>query len=364
MAIPLHHVPYIEADLFGQSDAVGPVARRVERRLEEILRSERGRWLAERDELAGLFGALEEAVLGGGKRLRPAFCYWGFVGAGGDPGREAVIDAGAALELLHAFALVHDDVMDGSELRRGRPAMYRRLRRDHQRAGWTGDGRRYGTGVAVLVGDLAFAYAGACTANLPAESRWLWHELCLELTMGQYVDMQGAALADHDTARASWVAAYKSGRYTVERPLHLGASLVGLNEGLSAGYSAFGSPLGEAFQLRDDVLGVFGDEAVTGKPVGADLREGKPTLLLAFAAERSGAAGAPILARVGAPDMNEVDETRVRRLFVDSGALAAVERAIDIRVQRALRALHEVDVTPAARDALAQLAAAAAWRDC
>src|SRR4051794_38154330 len=201
--------------------------RLVECRILELLDEESRRWSHQQPELVELFDSLRRFVLQGGKRLRPAFCFWGAVGAGADPADARVRDAGSALELLHAFALIHDDVMDGSDRRRGAPSLHRTFEDHHHRRGLHGEARRFGEGLAVLAGDLAFVYADTLLDAAPPLARDVWHQLRVELTMGQWIDVVGAARRDRSPARARWVASYKSGRYTVERPLQLGAALAG-----------------------------------------------------------------------------------------------------------------------------------------
>ena len=221
--------------------------------------------------------SLRSLVMSGGKRLRPAFCFWGFRAAGGGDDDAAVIEAGAAFEMLQAFALVHDDIMDGSATRRGLRTAHLAFGDRHDAAVWRGEARRFGEGVAILIGDLAHVYADRLMADTAAPVRAVWDELRIELNVGQYLDILGTARGDTDHEGARRIARYKSGKYTIERPLHVGAALAGRLDELQASLSAYGDPLGEAFQLRDDLLGAFGEEAATGKPVGDDLREGKPT---------------------------------------------------------------------------------------
>jgi geranylgeranyl diphosphate synthase type I len=338
-------------------------ARRVEARLAAFLREHGDCWGREDPGLGTLHGLLRDFLLAGGKRMRPAFCHWGFVGAGGDPEDGDVVGVGAALELLHAFALLHDDVMDGSTSRRGRPTVHVTLAERHAACRWAGESRRYGEGQAVLVGDLAFAYADVLVQDLPRALRAVWQDLRVELTMGQYLDLAGAARRDRDPVRARRVARFKSGLYTVERPLHLGAALAGGLEELAATYSAYGGPVGEAFQLRDDLLGVFGDAGQTGKPVGEDLREGKPTLLLALATEACPAPARTLLDRVGSPDLGADEIDDLRTLFDTCGARRTVETAIERRVERALAVLDIAPIADDACDALRDLALLAAWRE-
>jgi geranylgeranyl diphosphate synthase type I len=343
--------------------AFSSIAPTIEGRIARLIGAQRRRWTGARPELAVLFDDLEAAVLAPGKRLRPLLCWAAFLGAGGNRRDTQVLDVCAALELLHGFAIVHDDVMDGADRRRGRTSLHRLLACRHRSEGWNGDAERFGTGTAVLIGDLAFLLADVLMTAQPTGVRLLWNELRLELTMGQYVDLDSAARSDHDPDRARWVAAYKSGRYTVERPLHLGATVAGASGRLVRGYRRYGAPLGEAFQLRDDVLGVFGDPAVTGKPVGADLREGKPTLLFAVATRRAGPAAQQTLARAGRPDMTEADVERVRQVMVDCGALAVVEQAITDRTEEAIGVLDTLPIEPSVAAALRSVARLAAWRD-
>jgi geranylgeranyl diphosphate synthase, type I len=332
------------------------VARRVEARLESLLAAEIGRWTALSPDLEDPLAALRRLVLAGGKRLRPAFCHWAFVGAGGDPDDPVVVDAGAAFEMLQAFALVHDDVMDGSPTRRGARTAHLRFEDRHRSDAWRGEARRFGEGVAILIGDLAHVYADRLLRDAPRPAIDVWDELRIELNVGQYLDVLGTARADTDRAGARRIARYKSGKYTIERPLHLGAALAGRTGDLQAPLSAYGDPLGEAFQLRDDVLGAFGDTALTGKPVGEDLREGKPTTLLALAAERADAPQRSVLDQAGRPQLDEESVGAVQQVLVDTGALAAVEAAIETLTADAVAALETVQLTAEARDALAELA--------
>jgi geranylgeranyl diphosphate synthase type I len=345
-------------------DAPSPtaVAAEVDAHLDAVLERERRHWSSIDPWFAEPVDLLSDFVLVGGKRLRPLFCRYGFLAGGGDPEDGSWLDVAAGLELLHAFALLHDDVMDGSDRRRGRRSLHRRLHDGHQRAGWHGEARRFGEGVAVLVGDLAFT----CADRLIRSAGWsvgrVWDELRIELMMGQYLDVVGAARGPLPTERALRVARYKSGAYTVERPLHLGAAHAGAPADVSAALRAYGRPLGEAFQLRDDLLGVFGDEAATGKPVGEDLREGKPTVLLALACQVVTADEAGLLARVGAADLADDEIAGLRELLVRCGARDEVEQMIAVRHADALAALEAAPVPEPIRDRLHELAGQAVWR--
>jgi geranylgeranyl diphosphate synthase type I len=339
------------------------VGQRAEARIVALLDAEADRWAAVDPMLGEPIGALQDLVLAGGKRLRPAFCSWAFVGAGGAPDSPLVVDAGAALELLHTFALVHDDVMDGSSRRRGMPAIHTRFMTRHDDASWRGEARRFGEGAAILVGDFAFVYADMLFADAPEPARRIFDELRVELCVGQYLDLVGTSTASSDPEQASRIERYKSGKYTVERPLHLGAALAGRLDELEGPLSAVGLPLGEAFQLRDDLLGVFGDSAVTGKPVGDDLREGKLTPLVAAAAARTDRAGAQVLQRLGRWDLTDREVQELQQVLVDCGACDEIEAAIERLVAESLAALAVTPLTAEARVALAELATYVAWRD-
>jgi geranylgeranyl diphosphate synthase type I len=357
---PSHHraAPTTSDD----DDPVAPIAAAVEARIGTLLSRHSMTWTAEQPALTALFDALGAFVAAGGKRLRPAFCYWGAVAAGGRGDEPELVDMCAALELLHAFALIHDDVMDGSATRRGAPAVHAAFASDHAAQGWAGESRRYGEGLAILAGDLAFVLADVLVEAAPPEARRIWHRLRIELVAGQWVDVVAAAGTSRSPDLARWVARYKSGRYTVERPLHLGATLAGGTH-LAAGFSAFGEPLGQAFQLRDDVLGVFGEPSQTGKPTGDDLREGKPTLLLALATERAAPADRALLARVGCADLDDGEVGELRGVFERCGARAAVEDEITRLTAVAGDALARSPVPDAVRERLLCLARRAVVRD-
>ena len=343
--------------------SLGEIARRVESRMDELLAGEFERWRRIDPQLEAPFTALRELVLAGGKRLRPAFCHWAYVGSGGDPLDPQVIDAGVALELLHTFALIHDDIMDGSATRRTMDTIHVTFERLHGQESWRGEGRRFGEGVGILVGDLAFVYADRMLAGAPSDALDIFTELRLEVNVGQYLDLVGTARGQVDEESARRICSFKSGKYTIERPLHLGAALAGELEPRRAALSAYGLPLGEAFQLRDDLLGVFGDSDVTGKPVGEDVREGKPTILFAFATRLAGAGSQSVLSRYGAPDVTAEEIAALQQLFADSGAVAMVEARIDDLVAQAVGALGDVKLEPQAVTALTELAYYVAGRD-
>ena len=343
------------------------VASAVESRIDSLLSAEIERWKAIHPDLAEPLTLLRSNVLSGGKRLRPAFCHWAFVGAGGDPENRVITDAGAALELLHSFAVLHDDVMDASRVRHGTETVHYAHESRHRDANWSGEARRFGDGVAILVGDLAFVYADLLLAGISAEANEVFTELRLEVNLGQYLDLVGTARRDSDLETARRISLYKSGKYTVERPLHLGAALAGRldgTDGLRAPLSAYGQCVGEAFQLRDDLLGAFGDPSVTGKPVGEDLREGKPTPLYALAVSRAAPSDqAPLDQLYGKADLSGAEIEELRELLTRTGARAAVEERIATRVEEGVGALRGAALEGGAAPELEALARFVAERD-
>jgi len=361
--------------------AEGPLSAadldRVRGTVESALRS----FLTEqRETLAGMATELVPvadevaAVAGGGKRLRPAFAYWGWRGFVDldDPAAEsddAVLRAVAALELVHSSALVHDDVMDAALTRRGRPATHVGFADRHGGADLDGDADAFGVGAAILVGDLALVWSdellrrSGISPDALARVRPVWDTMRTEVTAGQYLDLLRAAGGLPGPAGALTVARFKSAGYTVQRPLQLGAALACAGPAALAACTAIGLPLGEAFQLRDDVLGVFGDPAVTGKSVDDDLREGKQTLLVALTEEATDEAGRALLAGAlgnSAADPAELDG--VRALMTRSGALDRVEQRIAAQTGRAREAIAAAPLTADARAALDALAVAATTR--
>jgi geranylgeranyl diphosphate synthase, type I len=313
------------------------------------------------------------AVLAGGKRLRPSFAYWGWrsIARPGAPGERALVRAAASLELLHACALVHDDVMDASDTRRGQPAAHRQFAAIHSGQGWPGSARSFGTAGAILLGDLLLSWSeemfSSAIGELPAaRAAAASHEFDLmrtEVVAGQFLDVLAQTRGDFDPAEAVRVIEFKTSKYTVQRPLLVGARAAGADAAAVETLSRYGLALGEAFQLRDDLLGVFGDPAETGKPAGDDLREGKRTLLVALAAARADQAQAMFLRRaVGDRTLDDDGIERLRRLLIDTGAREAVERRIAARAAEAESAVAEAPITGEARRTLIQLAGAAAHR--
>jgi geranylgeranyl diphosphate synthase type I len=341
---------------------------RVEKALAGFLARQRS-LLADVDPaLRPVTDAVDAFVLGGGKRLRPAFAYWGYRGAGGDD-RDEVVSALAALEFVQASALIHDDVMDGSDTRRGVPAVHRHFASMHTDQQWAGDSDAFGTAAAILLGDLCLVWSdellhtSGLTTHELARARPDFDLMRTEVTAGQYLDVLTQATGDTSVHRASTVARYKSAKYTVERPLLMGGAIAGADERLREAYSAYGLPLGEAFQLRDDVLGVFGDPDHTGKPAGDDLREGKRTFLVAAALETAAPADAALLRRdLGRADLDDDGVTELRRVITASGALDRTERRIETLAAAALQALARARLDPEPAQVLTELADAATRR--
>lgn len=303
-----------------------------------------------------------ELVVAGGKRLRAALCYWGWRGAGGLDCDEPVA-AAAALELLHAFALIHDDVMDGSPLRRGRPAVHEQFRARHASAGWVGSAEQFGVAAAILAGDLCLVWADMMLrdSGLPAPALRrggaVYDEMRQQAIRGQYLDLVVQAEGTARAADAWRVAHAKTATSTTTGPLLFGAALAGAGRPLRHAYRAFADPLGVAFQLSDDLLGAFGDPAVTGKPSGDDLRDGKCTLLLAHAREVGGPA---IVARIDALIGSRSDSAvaELRDLVDATGSRQFAERRILELKHQALAVLDTMPVPEVPRQVLRDLATA------
>ncbi len=332
----------------------------MQARIAEILTAERRTWAALDPSLDEPLGDLADMVLGGGKRIRPAYCHWGWLLGGGDPSGGGALDGGCALEILHAFALAHDDVMDGSRTRRGVPTVWCKFVQRHRDRGWLGEDRRFGEAAAVLAGDMAIVLADRTLGRVSPETRAVWDELRTELNMGQYLDVVGGARGSVAEDEARKIIEHKTARYTVVRPLQLGAALAGRPD-LAEPLARHGRPVGMAFQMRDDVLGAFGDPAATGKPVGDDLREGKPTLLMALAKAAATPAQLAVLDAVGTATDDET-VAAVQQVIVDTGALTSLEEEIAGLLDEALAALELLPDVPAAKQALAATARFVALR--
>lgn len=327
-------------------------------------------------EYAELTAALEEFVLRGGKRIRPLFAYWGWRAVAGPDRDPDVDDVNAvrlfsALELLHACALIHDDVIDASATRRGLPTVHRFFTDLHRDRAWHGSSAQFGLSAAILAGDLSLVWADdiVATADLPAEAHVrvhkVWADIRTEVLGGQYLDIVAESSGADSVASAMTVNTYKTASYTVSRPLQLGAAAAADRPDVQAIFHQIGTDLGIAFQLRDDVLGVFGDPAVTGKPSGDDLRSGKRTVLLAEAvelAENSDPVAAKLLRTSIGTDLSEAQVRDLCQVIESVGALAAVENRIDTLNRRALGALSSAPIDQHAKIGLAELAGLASNR--
>jgi geranylgeranyl diphosphate synthase type I len=322
---------------------------------------------------ADLTAALEEFVLRGGKRLRPAFAYWGWraVADPNEPAAPSTLRLFAALELLHACALVHDDVIDDSATRRGLPTVHRLFAQKHRDRSWSGSSEQFGLSAAILLGDLALVWADdiVATADLSPDTQRrvqrVWSDIRTEVLGGQYLDIVAESSGATTVASAMNVNTYKTASYTITRPLQLGVAAAADRPDVQAIFHQVGNDLGVAFQLRDDVLGVFGDPAVTGKPSGDDLRSGKRTVLLAEAIElaaKSDPEAAELLRSSVGTELSDAQVRDLCRVIESVGALAAVEEHIELLTTRSLEAIDAAPIDAQAKAGLAKLARLAANR--
>ena len=320
-------------------------------------------------ELEPVADALGHFLLDSGKRLRPLFAAIGYLGTGEELTPE-IVRAVSSLELVHVCALIHDDVMDGSNTRRGAPAIHKQFESLHGERGLHGAGEQFGFAAAILIGDLALVWAAkmlhesGAPANQILRSLPIYDEMRVELMVGQYLDTYEQALASESVERSLKVARYKSAKYSIERPLHFGAMLSSqFRQVHIKNYSNYGLPLGEAFQLRDDLIGVFGDPLVTGKPAGDDLREGKRTVLVATTLSKANTSQRELFLRnFGRPDLNLEQIDTMREIIIETGALAELEKLIEEMRSKALAALESRGITEQAASLLEEMAVAATTR--
>jgi geranylgeranyl diphosphate synthase type I len=348
------------------------VRSEIRSELADYLRGQRNYLTSIASELVPVCDALDEFLLDGGKRLRPLFAYAGLIASGATPTRE-IVRAISSLELLQACALIHDDLMDRSDTRRGKPAIHRHFEILHQSSAMNGLATQFGEAAAVLLGDLALVWSDQMlnTSGISTQSLLAAHiihdEMRVELMAGQYLDVREAGEKTYSAERSLRIARYKSGKYTIERPLHIGA-VIGKPEKadhapLLDALSRYGLPLGEAFQLRDDMLGIFGDPDVTGKPAGDDLREGKRTVLIAMTLEALDETGrAELLAHLGQPDISLVKIEELRALITSSGAVEKVENLIEKLTNDSLAAIEDPSIHPSSREFLTYIALSAVKR--
>jgi geranylgeranyl diphosphate synthase, type I len=315
-------------------------------------------------------------LLQGGKRFRALFCFWSFKAVDAQSEQlsasSPIVGIAAALEMFHAAALVHDDLLDQSDTRRGQPAIHKRFEQLHKTLGYAGSPERFGVAGSVLVGDMMLSWSselfGAALLGLPDEieraCRREFNKMRFEVMAGQYLDVleeNAAPTRNRASAvtRAERVMLYKTAKYSLEAPLLIGSALGGASESHLAALSKFGIPLGLAYQLRDDVLGVFGDPEVTGKPAGDDLREGKRTVLIGLTLENAAASVGRIFEELlGQDDLTGEQLDFMRDLIGETGALRQTEQMISEYSDQALAALAGLSGNPDALANLTKLAAA------
>ncbi|MDR0488354.1 MAG: polyprenyl synthetase family protein [Propionibacteriaceae bacterium] len=310
----------------------------------------------------------------GGKRIRPGFCYWTYVGVSGetelDPG---VMDIAASLDLLHAFALVHDDLIDGSDFRRGNPSTHRFFGEVHSQQEWLGDGGHFGTSSAILVGDLLFAWSVSMVeqAKIAPEklsrARPFLEAVRTEVLAGQFLDLViEAKPLDPSTMieDATMVMEFKTSKYTVTRPMLIGAGLAGASQATIEALNSFGFSIGRAFQMRDDLLGIFGDSAVMGKPSGDDIRSGKKTVVIGEALRKASSEdGSRLIQMLGDPSLTESDIDQARTILVECGAVESTETMIRENAVAGCRYLEDLPLSAEGRQALMGLVQASVERD-
>lgn len=338
----------------------------LDRALDELVSAVRG---LDADCAAELVVPLADFARGGGRRMRSVLAWWGWTADGGaveGPRADAALRACTALELLHCFALIHDDIMDRAEYRRGAPSCHVAHARAHRDRSLLGEPGHHGVSMAVLAGDLALVRADDLVAEaleaLPGarEARGVWQQLRTEMVVGQFLDLSAQAQGSRDSATALRIDRFKTASYTVERPLHLGAAMAGASEGTVTALRAYGADVGVAFQLRDDLRDVFGTPETTGRPEGEDLREGKTTLLLAMGAElaeregdRRAIEALRAVGHEGAPAAEAV------RALERVGAREHVEHRCAALAGSGIAHLDRIDLPPAVRAGLDEFARAA-----
>lgn len=337
---------------------------KIDAQLDEFLARKKGQ-LEQVSPLLELLTRVAGDLCSGGKRLRPAFAYWGYVAAAGEGEPPAELwPAISAIELLHVGVLMHDDVLDESDTRRGRPAAHRQFEAWHREQGGIGDSAEYGRKLAVLLGDQLLVWSDelARVDRLGEQAMGYWHAVRTEVNSGQVLDISaqyrvGAPAATSDEQIAARVLEEKTSRYTVQRPLQLGAAAGGASAEQLAALGRYGLGLGRAFQLRDDLLGIFAEAAETGKPAAGDLREGKRTVLMArVLANLPTPEADQLAAMLGNPDLSDDQIAIARKLINQSGAVEQIEKLITADHAVALAALDEAQISAAGRVALVELA--------
>lgn len=353
----------------------------IQQQLDEFCEQQREDFQAISPDLAPVVD-YSKALLQGGKRFRALFAYYAWAGTLPVALRkqspqelaassEAMVGITSALEMFHAAALVHDDILDQSATRRGEPAVHKKFEALHRAAGYAGTPERFGIGGGVLTGDLLLSWssemfgralAGAPSQEIQDSCRDQFAKMRTEVMAGQYLDVleENAALTrpvSEGVWRANRVMLYKTAKYSLEAPMLIGAAFAGADEELLHGFSTFAVPLGLAFQLKDDILGVFGDPTVTGKPVGDDLREGKRTVLVGLTREALSTSVAKVFDEM--LTSGELDEDQIKSLqqtIVGSGALAKTERMMEDLANQSLEALSTLEIAEPSRQKLQALA--------
>jgi geranylgeranyl diphosphate synthase type I len=350
------HAPY----------SLGEIPTKVEDSLREF-------FAARSPEVAAIGGPVTEAVqfledftLNGGKRIRPLFAWCGFGAAGGWEKREynpaQVLNAISSLELIQACALIHDDYIDSSDTRRGAPTVHRRAERIHAERGYNGSSEHFGASTCILAGDMAMVWADdmfhGCGLEAEAIARAFepWRAMRTEVIGGQLLDIHNEAAGTESLELAQNVNRFKTAAYTIERPLHIGAALAGANADTIEALRAYGRDIGIAFQLRDDLLGVFGDPAVTGKPAGDDLREGKRTVLIALALQSADDSTAELIRSGVGTVSSTADIANLADAIKSTGAADEVEALIEDLTASGLAHLGDVELAEGAKENLLALA--------
>ena len=344
--------------------------------LDEFLEARRQEFLGISDDLTPLVD-FAEGLLAGGKRFRAQFCYWswaGYLEDGQKPSEQdlrSIVGICAALEMFHAAALVHDDLIDQSATRRGNPAVHKQFENLHQSSHWIGSPERFGAASSILVGDLLLNWSSEIFGNAVLNARNLqieqacraeFSKMRVEIMAGQYLDvLEENAGPTRDSseavARANRVMLYKTAKYSIEAPLLIGAAFAGASVDTRRNLGAFAVPLGLAFQLRDDVLGVFGDPKITGKPAGDDLREGKRTVLIGLTCETlSGSVRKIFDEMLSSRDLSAEQIAFLQQTIIGSGALKKTEKLIEELGAQSLDVLTGIHMQADAHAALRQLA--------
>ena len=347
---------------FSATSDIKLIRSEINQALAEFIKQENKYLATIGSELDPVAEALEKFLLDSGKRLRPLFAYVGLIGAAAQPTKQ-LISAISSLELVHVCALIHDDVMDASDTRRGAPSIHKTFENLHVKNGMVGSPAQFGVASAILLGDLALIWSAQMLHNSglsPNElirSLPVYDEMRVELMAGQFLDVYEQALGTQNVERSLKVARYKSGKYTIERPLHFGAALASAPAELISTYSNYGIPLGEAFQLRDDLLGVFGNPEATGKPAGDDLREGKRTALIAVALERAnGSQKSLLLSGIGDANLTSDKVADLQQVITETGATSHIESMISKLTSTSLSALNHGGISPVGKQLLTELA--------